>query len=147
MTTEKKRAPNLPSDTNQCGASKIYSSAPGSVIADLDSMIEKYINWWLYTEKPKGRPKYEDLDVDVNWKKLVITQEDAVFEQGTNDSQPSSVTLFKTQFINRTSQPQQFSFKTERTTRQVCGFSFNRGFSREAEASVSIKIPGKFSIN
>ncbi len=142
MSVEKKPFTVNSTDDLKCTENKT-SSTPESVIVDLDHIIEKYLKYWLSIEKPKKNLKLEDLEIDVNWKKVVISQDDCVFEKGTNVKEPSSVTLFKTQFTNRTSQIQQFSFKTERTTRQTCGFSFTKGFSTEKEASVSIKIPGK----
>ena len=74
---------------------------------------------------------------------MEITSDNAKFEPKTTGyKKPTNQTLFKTYFTNRTNQVQEYSFKTERTTRQSCGFSFVKGFSREKEASLSFQIPG-----
>jgi len=91
-------------------------------------------------DKSHRKYVYDELDIHVNWNKVEINQEPAVFED-KRIKHPHNQTLFKTFFTNKTNQVQEYSFKTERTTRQSCSFSFSKGFSREKEASISIKIP------
>lgn len=96
-------------------------------------------------EKTKSRSEkkyeFEELDIEINWGKMDIVHEEAKFEP-KKAPKPMNQTLFKTYFTNKTNQVQEYSFKTERVTRQSCGFSFNKGFSREKEANISLKIPG-----
>ena len=122
------------------------SSTADRSIADLDIIVEKFIRYMWDTTKSKSEKKYEfdDLDIIVNWNKMEFTQDEAKFEpKSIGSKKPSNQTLFKTYFTNKTNQVQEYSFKTERVTRQSCGFSFVKGFSREKEAGVSFKIPGK----
>lgn len=86
---------------------------------------------------------FDDLEIIVNWAKVELVQEEATFERSPNNQRRNllSETLFRTYFVNNTNQEQEYSFKTERTTRQSCGFSFSRGFSREKEGGITFKIP------
>jgi hypothetical protein len=121
---------------------------PDKVIVDLDLIVEKWITYmWEKTKTKTQSSKYEfdELEVIVNWSKADILQEDAKFEGGNvhhASIAPSQQTLFRTYFNNRTDNQQNYSFKTDRTTRQSCSFSFIKGFCREKEAAVGIKIPG-----
>lgn len=84
----------------------------------------------------------EDLDIIVNWARVDLLQSEAQFERAQNRNiPPISQTLFRTYFVNNTNQEQEYSFKTERATRQSCGFQFTKGFSREKEGGITFKIP------
>ena len=123
------------------------SSSADRTIVDLDIIVEKFIQYMWETTKSKSDKKYEfeDLDIVVNWTKMEIISDSAKFEPKTTGfKNPVNQTLFKTYFTNKTNQVQEYSFKTERTTRQSCGFSFVKGFTREKEASISFKLPGYF---
>lgn len=97
--------------------------------------------WDKTKSRSEKKYEFEELDIDTNWNKLDIIQEEAKFEP-KKAPKLMNQTLFKTFFTNRTNQVQEYSFKTERVTRQSCGFSFNKGFSREKEANISLTIPG-----
>lgn len=101
------------------------------------------MNMWEKTKtKQTAKCDFEDLEILVNWNKVELVQDDAKFEQTSQISKkPQQQTLFKTYFTNKTNQEQEYSFKTERTTRQSCGFSFIKGFSREKEGGINFKIP------
>ncbi|RNA32451.1 LIN-24 (Twenty-four) Like [Brachionus plicatilis] len=140
-------------DGNRCdsalsGESCNSADSPSGdkVIVDLDAIIEKWaMNMWEKTKtKQTAKCDFEDLDILVNWKKVDMVQDDAKFEQ-TNPIRktPQQHTLFKTYFTNRTNQDQEYSFKTERTTRQSCGFNFTKGFSREKEGEIKFKFPNE----
>lgn len=121
------------------------NSAADKSIVDLDLIVEKFIQYMWEKTKSKSEKKYEfeDLDIHVNWAKVDFTQEEAKFEpKKSGIKEPMNQTLFKTKFTNKTDGVQEYSFKTERTTRQSCCFSFSKGFSREKEAAVGFKIPG-----
>lgn len=124
------------------------NSAADKSIVDLDLIVEKFIQYMWEKTKSKSEKKYEfeDLDIHVNWAKVDFTQEEAKFEpKKSGIKEPMNQTLFKTKFTNKTDGVQEYSFKTERTTRQSCCFSFSKGFSREKEAAVGFKIPGWFT--
>lgn len=113
-------------------------------IIDLDLIVEKYLLYMWEVTKSKSDKKYdfEDLDIVFNWNKVEFTQEEAKFESKNSGKQaPVNQTLFKTYFTNKTNQVQEYSFKTERTTRQSCAFSFLNGFSREKGGNCSLKLP------
>lgn len=103
---------------------------------------------WDNTSKGKQSSKqqpleFEDLDIIVNWNKVEINQDEAVFKDahGVKNKKLNQQTLFRTYFTNRTDKEQEYSFKTERVTRQTCSFSFIKGFSREKEGAISFKLP------
>jgi hypothetical protein len=118
-------------------------------ITDLDLIVEKWINYmWEKTKsmsksaKQQPQIEFEDLEIIVNWKKVDILQDDAVFKDDKSISKKlNQQTLFRTYFTNETEQEQEYSFKTERKTRQSCSFSFVKGFSREKEGQITFKLP------
>jgi len=115
-------------------------------IVDLDEIVEKYVQFMWTQTKSKSDKKYEieDMDIVVNWNKVTVTQDEACFEPKPISMQkPLNQTLFKTYFTNKSDQIQEYSFKTERSTRQSCEFMFTKAFTREKNAGVSFKIPGK----
>lgn len=113
-------------------------------IVDLDLIVEKWISYMWFQTKGKSKYEFEDLDIIVNWAKVDLDQDEAKFETTTkslHSHAPTTQTLFRTYFTNRTDMEQEYSFKTSRTTRQSCGFSFIKGFSREKEGGVKFKLP------
>ena len=122
-------------------------------VVDLDLIVEKWIAY-MY-EKTRGKSckhELDDLHIVVNWKRVHIEQGEAKFDTSdrpsatsliaaTKKRAPRNQTLFRTFFTNRTDQEQEYSFKTERVTRQSVGFSFARGFSREKESGIWFKLP------
>ncbi|KAK6047644.1 hypothetical protein COOONC_14852 [Cooperia oncophora] len=54
-------------------------------------------------------------------------------------------TLFKSIYTNNTNRPQEYSFKTERTTESLCSISREQGYSMGAEAELTLKTPCEFS--
>jgi hypothetical protein len=105
---------------------------------------------WEKTKTKTTKYELEDLDIIINWAKVQLIQDDAKFDLGNHNGNlrhlltnqpPKTQTLFRTYFSNNTNQEQEYSFKTERTTRQSCTFSFYKGFSREREGGINVKIP------
>ena len=43
---------------------------------------------------------------------------------------PGAQVLFQTEFTNRTEQPQEYTFKAERTTRSACDISIEKGVTK-----------------
>ena len=100
--------------------------------------------WERTKTKQQAKYEFEDLEIVVNWAKVELAQDEAKFDthaNSLNSHVPVSQTLFRTYFTNQTGTEQEYSFKTERTTRQCCGFSFIKGFSREKEGCVKFKLP------
>ncbi|KJH48492.1 hypothetical protein DICVIV_05403 [Dictyocaulus viviparus] len=50
-------------------------------------------------------------------------------------------TLFKSVYTNNTNRPQEYSFKTERTTESLCSISREQGYTIGAEAELTLKTP------
>lgn len=129
--------------TSQTGNCELLEKSPeDKAIVDLDLVVEKWITYmWEKTKsKADAKHEFEELNVKIDWKRCDITQKDAKFDdvtQGTLRNQ----TLFKTYFKNNTDTEQEYSFRTERKTRQSCSFSFVKGFSREKEGVISFKLP------
>lgn len=120
------------------------SDAGEKVVVDLDLIVEKWIShMWERTRTKNIKYELDDLQIVVNWKRVEIEQNEAKFENNMSPKAkiPSNQTLFRTHFTNRTDQEQEYSFKTERVTRQAVGFSFVKGFSREKEGAISFKLP------
>ncbi|RCN38396.1 hypothetical protein ANCCAN_15673 [Ancylostoma caninum] len=55
-------------------------------------------------------------------------------------------TLFKSIYTNNTNRPQEYSFKTERTTESLCSIAREQGYTMGAEAELTLKTPCKFII-
>ena len=130
---------------NNVSSSTSDSAAADKAIVDLDLIVEKFIGYMWDKTKSKSDKKYEfeDLDILINWSKMDFIQDEAKFDSKNcgGVKEPQNQTLFKTFFVNRTNSVQEYSFKTQRVTRQSCCFSFTKGFTREKEAAVKLKIP------
>ncbi|PAV71409.1 hypothetical protein WR25_03500 [Diploscapter pachys] len=50
-------------------------------------------------------------------------------------------TLFKSVYTNSTNRPQEYSFKTERTTESLCSIVREQGYTIGAEAELTLKVP------
>ncbi|RCN31108.1 hypothetical protein ANCCAN_23119 [Ancylostoma caninum] len=55
-------------------------------------------------------------------------------------------TLFKSIYTNNTNRPQEYSFKTERTTESLCSIAREQGYTMGAEAELTLKTPCTFVI-
>ena len=122
----------------------LASAASEKNIMNLDLIVEKWISYMWEKTKSKSDHKYgdfEEINVLIDWKRCEMNQESAKFEKNTNQAKLRSQTLFRTYFTNKTDTEQEYSFKTERLTRQSCSFSFMKGFSQEKEGNISFKLP------
>ncbi len=129
--------------TKQTGDCELLEkSNEDKAIVNLDAVVEKWITYmWEKTKsKADSRHDFDELNVKIDWKRCDITQKDAKFENMTKGTLRNQ-TLFKTYFSNNTDTEQEYSFRTERKTRQSCSFSFVKGFMREKEGSIHFKLP------
>lgn len=113
-------------------------------IVNLDLIVEKWITYMWETTKSKSDAKYDldELNIVIDWKRCEITQNEAQFDKKSKTgSKLRTQTLFRTFFCNKTDTEQEYSFRTDRTTRQSCSFTFLKGFSREKEGGISFKLP------
>lgn len=125
--------------TKQTGDCELLEKSPeDKKIVDLDVVVEKWITYmWEKTKsKADAKHEFEELNVKIDWKRCDVTQKDAKFDDVTKGTLRNQ-TLFKTYFKNNTDTEQEYSFRTERKTRQSCSFSFVKGFIREKEGKHS----------
>jgi hypothetical protein len=131
----------LSNESNE-GASSTTNSDKS--IVDLDTIVEKWVSymWDKTRSKQDSKIEFEDLDIVINWQKCQMTHDESRFHmEPTSMKVPNTQTLFRTFFTNNTDQEQEYSFKTERTTRQACSFTFVKAFARDKQAGITFKIP------
>ncbi|CAF4126980.1 unnamed protein product [Rotaria socialis] len=115
-------------------------------IVDLDEIIEKWVwKMWEASKRSREDTKYrrEELHVNLNWKRVNFWQSDAVFTRPTQLRIPKSQILFRTHFSNNTESEQEYSLRAERSTTTTLNFSFTRGFTKEKEGCISLKLPNE----
>ncbi|CAJ0587567.1 unnamed protein product, partial [Mesorhabditis spiculigera] len=128
------------------------SRATGSQMAfnhvDVEQIMEDYA-WAQYKDiqslKKTRLDEFRGLDKDdiefvVNRKALVIVHEDPDYVNFM-PSGAKPFTLFKSVFTNNTNRPQEYSFKTERTTESLCAVAREQGYTIGAEAELTLKTP------
>jgi hypothetical protein len=89
------------------------------------------VNMWA-KDRPKGcKLEFEELDVHVDWSGVSITHDDVQYADQPHAPKPKSSvqTVYRTNFTNNTDAEQEYSFMTERATRQVCTLTFTNGFA------------------
>jgi len=93
--------------------------------------------------------------MDVNWSYFDIQHRVTAFEphrldlevtkDGSGDRESvvghRELCLFRTEFVNSSTVPQNFTFKTERTTTSRCDISLQRGFRIGSNVDVQISLP------
>ena len=97
--------------------------------------------------------RHKRYQMDVNWSYLDISHRVVDFQPRSRkiefqkDSGQESLVgqrelcLFRTEFVNSSTVPQNFTFKTERTTTSRCSISLQRGFRIGANVDVRIALP------
>ncbi|KAI0990178.1 hypothetical protein GJ496_000705 [Pomphorhynchus laevis] len=93
-------------------------------ISNLDEIVEDWIwNVWHLTRQRKQR-KYsrEDLLIEIDWKRVSFEQDE-------------------TYFTNNTENEQDYSLKAERSTSVDLSVFFSKGFRREEEKYLQLKLP------
>jgi hypothetical protein len=100
--------------------------------------------WGVTNTRKSDKIDFDDLEIEIDWKRVDIFQADANFENRNLKGDIKAQTLFKTYFTNKTNTEQEYSFQTERTTRQSCTFTFIKGFSREKEGKNLLKSQIRF---
>ena len=93
--------------------------------------------------------RHRRYQMDVNWSYLDITHRVFDFRPRSRDvADPDAPTigerelcLFRTEFVNTSTLPQFFTFKTERSTKSTCSISLQRGFRIGANVSVRFALP------
>jgi len=115
-------------------------------IIDLDEIIERWVwKMWELSKRSRDDSKYrrEDLDIEINWKRVNFWQSEAQFNRTHQIKMPKSQLLFKTNFTNNTDREQEYSLKAERSTITTFNFTFTKGFTKEKEGAVTFKLPNE----
>lgn len=110
---------------------------------DVESLIKKWAYQMFDATKTKAQNNLtrEQLNVDINWKKVKFTHGEPDFLDVLKPQDPQSQVLFKTCFRNNTDSVQEYSFKTERTTQSAAEITVERGLTIGEELNLSIKTP------
>ncbi|VDN19820.1 unnamed protein product [Gongylonema pulchrum] len=75
-----------------------------------------------------------------NRRKLVVVHEEPQYSQlNTRGARP--YTLFKSIYTNNTDRPQEYSFKTERSTESLCSVCREQGYMIGGESELTLKTP------
>uniref|UniRef100_A0A0R3RV51 Uncharacterized protein n=1 Tax=Elaeophora elaphi TaxID=1147741 RepID=A0A0R3RV51_9BILA len=75
-----------------------------------------------------------------NRRKLVVRHEEPQYSQ-LNCQGARPFTLFKSIYTNNTDRPQEYSFKTERTTESLCSVIREQGYVIGGETELTLKTP------
>lgn len=118
-------------------------AAKNSVV-DIEAIIKQWAlqMFKITRNKEQARIPVDDLLFNVNWKKIKITHKSPDYEEKTKPPEPKSQVLFKTSFRNNTEHEQEYSFKTERSTRSSCEVQIEKGVSYGEELGLSLTLPG-----
>ncbi|UJR30085.1 hypothetical protein I4U23_017626 [Adineta vaga] len=125
---------------------RLDATPNNKTIVDLDEIIEKWVwKMWELSKRSREDSKYrrEELDVKINWKRVNFWQSEAVFTRPAQLRIPKSQILFRTHFSNNTESEQEYSLRAERSTITTLTFSFMRGFTKEKEGTVTLKLPNE----
>lgn len=100
---------------------------------------------WERSKRTREDSKYrrEELDVKINWKRVNFWQSEATFTRPAQLRMPKSQMLFRTHFSNNTESEQEYSLRAERSTVTTLNFTFMRGFTKEKEGCVTLKLPNE----
>jgi hypothetical protein len=87
--------------------------------------------------------EFEDLEVYIDWTNLQVAQVGITYtDSDTSEKKtPKNNTLFKTFFTNMTKYEQEYTFCSQRVTRQSISLSFKNGIKTTKECSVSLNLP------
>jgi len=110
---------------------------------DVESVVRKWAFQMFDATRTKSQKdlKLEDLNMEINWKKIKFTHSDPDYIDKVKPENPQSQVLFKTCFTNNTDNVQEYCFKTERSTKSTCEVSVERGLTIGEELSLNIKTP------
>ncbi|CAD6191271.1 unnamed protein product [Caenorhabditis auriculariae] len=115
---------------------------------DVDQVLEDYA-WHQFKDLQSLRKTrlddFKTLDKDdcefvINRKHLVVLNEDPQYSNFA-PAGAKPYTLFKSVYTNSTNRPQEYSFKTERTTESLVSVAREQGFMIGTEAELTLKTP------
>ncbi|XP_064628684.1 uncharacterized protein LOC135488143 isoform X2 [Lineus longissimus] len=114
-------------------------------LVSLDDIIEE---WAMDMFKRTANKKQQKIPKDclmktISYKRVKFDHVEPKYEDERRVAKPMSQVLFKSHFTNNTEQDQEYSFKTERTTRSTCEVEYEEGYTVGQEVSVTLKTPGE----
>lgn len=127
------------------------SSMPGENVVDLEEIVKRWAMevFDITKTKEQARIPKDMLQWNINWKHVKF-----YFDQPRYDAFPLSgagsghkrphvqpQVLFRTHYSNNTDYEQEYSFKTERTTRSSCTVCIEQGFTRGFEFALKLTTP------
>ena len=123
------------------------SEKPKKKNTDIAELIEVWA--WDYFRRKADRKQKKLLEkeyvmLELDWKKVQFVHEPPAFEPEPpkpGEGTPMNNVLFHTTFTNKTSKPQCYTFKAERTTRSSCNVEVEESFTQGYEMSVKLATP------
>jgi len=145
---------------NLCCGGRIGRGSGGGKDPVVD--IERLLVDFAWTELAEPSPldrlmRRKRYEMDVNWSYFDISHRVIAFKPRSRDVEVSvsgsgdvgrqsaighrELCLFRTEFVNSSAIPQNFTFKTQRTTTSRCDISLQRGFRIGAKVDVRVSLP------
>jgi hypothetical protein len=111
-------------------------------IVPLDSIASKWlISMWKEIAPVKWKQFLQDLEFSIDWSGVSITQDEVKYFNKQTQPKSKSQTVFRTEFENHTKFEQEYSFTSERITKQTCLFKFSKSFTIENDNTIRFKVP------
>lgn len=114
-------------------------------LVSLDDIIEEWAMdmFKVTANKKQAKIPKDCLAKTISYKRVRFEHVEPKYEDERRVSKPMSQVLFKSHFTNNTEQDQEYSFKTERTTKSTCEVLYEEGYTVGQEVSVTLKTPGE----
>lgn len=112
---------------------------------DINEIVKQWALQMFKITKNKEQSKIspDDLMFTVSWKKVKIVHKEPEYQDVNKPPEPKSNVLFKTTFRNHTDHEQEYSFKTERSTKSTCEVEVEKGVCYGQELGLSLKLPSE----
>ena len=110
---------------------------------DLEVVIRRWAEMMFNETKTKEQSRIpkEALGYNINWKKVHFVHGEPEFFDAEKPPKPKAHVLFRTFFTNRTSQDQEYSFRTSRVTSSTCDVVMEQCYTIGYEMNISLKTP------
>ena len=141
-----------------CCGSRIGRAGHGKdPVVDIERLLVDFA--WTELAEPSvwdRLMRHKRYQMDVNWSYFDISHRVTAFQPRNRDVESRTsgtdggrqcvighreLCLFRTEFVNSSTVPQNFTFKTERRTTSRCDVSLQRGFRIGANVDVRISLP------
>ncbi|CAF1676442.1 unnamed protein product, partial [Didymodactylos carnosus] len=80
-----------------------------------DEIVERWVwkMWEMSKRREDSKYRREELDIEINWKRVNFWQSETIFNRSQQLRMPKSQILFKTHFTNNTDREQDYSLRAE----------------------------------